>query len=214
MNDNFKDLREKMVKVQLISRGINDKKVLKAFLEIPREEFVPDNLKKYAYEDGPLSIGFGQTISQPYMVAAMTELLNLNSDEILLEIGAGSGYQAAIASKLCKYVYTIERIKELAEYARNNLERLGIDNVKVIVGDGSKGYPENAPYDKILYTAATPYIGDIIFDQLKDNGAIVAPIGDRFAQKLTKYVKTKNKIKEYSYFSCIFVPLIGEYGYK
>jgi len=167
MINNFAIQRKLMVEEQLIPRGIKNKEVLDAFLKIPRHNFVPDELRKNAYDDSPLPIGFGQTISQPYMVAAMTELLDLNKDDVLLEIGTGSGYQAAIAAQLCKYVYTVERIPELAEFAKQNLEKTGIKNVEVIVGDGSKGYPEKAPYDKILYTAAAPFVPEIIFNMLK-----------------------------------------------
>jgi len=173
-----------MVEEQLINRNIKDKKVLDAFLKIPRHDFVPDDVKKFAYDDSPLPIGFGQTISQPYMVAAMTELLDLKEDHILLEIGTGSGYQAAIASQLCKYVYTIERISELAEFARHNLDNLGISMLEIIVGDGSKGYPDKAPYDRILYTAAAPFVPDVIFKQLKNNGIIIVPEGERHSQML------------------------------
>lgn len=214
MNKNFDILRKKMVEEQLINRNIKDKKVLDAFLKIPRHDFVPDDVKKFAYDDSPLPIGFGQTISQPYMVAAMTELLDLKEDHILLEIGTGSGYQAAIASQLCKYVYTIERISELAEFARHNLDNLGISNVEIIVGDGSKGYPDKAPYDRILYTAAAPFVPDVIFKQLKNNGIIIVPEGERHSQMLKKYIKKDSNIESCLYFGCIFVPLKGEHGFE
>lgn len=214
MNKNFDILRKKMVEEQLINRNIKDKKVLDAFLKIPRHDFVPDDVKKFAYDDSPLPIGFGQTISQPYMVAAMTELLDLKEDHILLEIGTGSGYQAAIASQLCKYVYTIERISELAEFARHNLDNLGISNVEIIVGDGSLGYADKAPYDRILYTAAAPFVPDVIFKQLKNNGIIIVPEGERHSQMLKKYIKKDSNIESCLYFGCIFVPLKGEHGFE
>ena len=213
MINNFAIQRKLMVEEQLIPRGIKNKEVLDAFLKIPRHNFVPDELRKNAYDDSPLPIGFGQTISQPYMVAAMTELLDLNKDDILLEIGTGSGYQAAIAAQLCKYVYTVERIPELAEFAKQNLEKTGIKNVEVIVGDGSKGYPEKAPYDKILYTAAAPFVPEIIFQQLKNGGVLVVPEGERYSQTLKKYIRKGENIESYLYFNCIFVPLKGEYGF-
>lgn len=214
MKNNFTLLRERMVEKQLVNRGIKNKRVLDAFLKIPRHYFVPDDEKKYAYDDSPLPIGFGQTISQPYMVAAMTELLDLQEDHILLEIGTGSGYQAAIASQLCKYVYTIERIPELAEFARHNLDSLGISNVEIIVGDGSKGYPDKAPYDRILYTAAAPFVSEVVFKQLNDNGIIVVPEGERHSQMLKRYIKKGDNIESCLYFGCIFVPLKGEYGFE
>ncbi len=214
MNKNFDILRKKMVEEQLINRNIKDKRVLDAFLKIPRHDFVPDDVKKFAYDDSPLPIGFGQTISQPYMVAAMTELLDLKEDHILLEIGTGSGYQAAIASQLCKFVYTIERISELAEFARQNLDNLGISNVEIIVGDGSLGYADKAPYDRILYTAAAPFVPDVIFKQLKNNGIIIVPEGERHSQMLKKYIKKDSNIESCLYFGCIFVPLKGEHGFE
>jgi protein-L-isoaspartate(D-aspartate) O-methyltransferase len=214
MEDLFIEAREKMVEEQLIARGIKDKKVLQAFFDIPRHFFVPSDLTDYAYDDCPLAIGYGQTISQPYMVAIMTELLELKKDDVLLEIGTGSGYQAAIAANLSNFVYTIEMIDKLALYAKINLAKLDINNVEVIVGDGSKGYPEKAPYDKILYTAATPSIPDIIFDQVKLNGFIIVPEGERYSQILTKYIRKKNNIEKCLYFSCVFVPLKGSYGFS
>ena len=214
MNKNFDILRKKMVEEQLISRGIQDKRVLEAFLKIPRHNFVPDDEKKYAYDDSPLPIGYGQTISQPYMVAAMTELLDLKEDHILLEIGTGSGYQAAIASQLCKYVYSIERIEELAKFAISNLNKTGVTNVEVIVGDGSLGHADKAPYDRILYTAAAPFVPNVIFEQLKNNGIIIVPEGERHSQMLKKYVKKDNNIESCLYFGCIFVPLKGRHGFE
>jgi protein-L-isoaspartate(D-aspartate) O-methyltransferase len=214
MKNNFASLRKRMIEEQLINRGIQDKRVLDAFLKIPRHKFIPDDVKKFAYDDSPLPIGLGQTISQPYMVAAMTELLDLNESHILLEIGTGSGYQAAIASQLCKYVYTVERIEELAYFAISNLNNIGIANVEVIIGDGSKGYPDKAPYDRILYTAAAPFVPDIIFEQLTDNGIIVVPEGERHSQMLKRYIKQGNNIESCLYFGCIFVPLKGDFGFE
>jgi protein-L-isoaspartate(D-aspartate) O-methyltransferase len=214
MKNNFSIQQKLMVEEQLIARGIKDKNVLDAFLKMPRHNFVPDDVQKAAYNDSPLPIGFGQTISQPYMVAAMTELLNLNKEHILLEIGTGSGYQAAIAAQLCKYVYTIERIAELAEFAKQNLEKTGIKNVEVIVDDGSEGYLGKAPYDRILYTAAAPFVPETIFKQLKNNGVLVVPEGERYSQVLKKYIKKGDNIESYLYFNCIFVPLKGKHGFQ
>ncbi|KAA0258627.1 protein-L-isoaspartate(D-aspartate) O-methyltransferase [Deferribacter autotrophicus] len=203
-----------MVEVQLAGRDVRDEKVLETFLQIPRELFVLEKYRYSAYDDSPLPIGYGQTISQPYMVAKMTEILNLHKNDILLEIGSGSGYQAAIASRLCKFVYSVELVPELAEFARNNLEKAGIDNVEVICGDGSIGLEEFAPYDKIVITAAIEEVPLELFDQLKDGGCIVAPEGPRYTQQLVKYEKINNEIVKEVYFGCVFVPLRGEKGFK
>ncbi|WP_246798658.1 protein-L-isoaspartate(D-aspartate) O-methyltransferase [Deferribacter autotrophicus] len=210
----FKKLRQEMVEVQLAGRDVRDEKVLETFLQIPRELFVLEKYRYSAYDDSPLPIGYGQTISQPYMVAKMTEILNLHKNDILLEIGSGSGYQAAIASRLCKFVYSVELVPELAEFARNNLEKAGIDNVEVICGDGSIGLEEFAPYDKIVITAAIEEVPLELFDQLKDGGCIVAPEGPRYTQQLVKYEKINNEIVKEVYFGCVFVPLRGEKGFK
>jgi protein-L-isoaspartate(D-aspartate) O-methyltransferase len=214
MKNDYTYLRKKMVEEQLIYRGIKDKRVLDAFLKVPRHLFVPENEKEFAYNDSPLPIGFNQTISQPYMVAAMTELLELEDNHIILEIGTGSGYQAAIAAQLCKFVYTIEKIPELAAFAKSNLMNAGIKNVEVIIGDGSEGYVEKSPYDRILYTAAAPFVPKIIFEQLNDNGIIVVPEGERYSQMLKKYIKNGSNIESRLYFGCIFVPLTGKHGFK
>ena len=212
MDDVYTLRRENMVNEQLKGRGIIDKKILKTFMDVPRHLFVPAKLQDFAYDDSPLSIGYGQTISQPYMVAIMTALLSIKPEDILLEIGTGSGYQAAIASKLCRHVYTVERIAGLADFARDNIDKMNIKNMTIVLCDGSIGFPEKAPYDKILYTAATPQIPDMIFEQLKVNGSLVAPEGDQYSQLLVKYLKEETRIRKEKYFGCIFVPLIGKHG--
>ncbi|BAI81351.1 protein-L-isoaspartate (D-aspartate) O-methyltransferase [Deferribacter desulfuricans SSM1] len=211
----FEFKRMLMVKEQLQGRDVKDKRVLDAFLNVPRELFVLEEYKDRAYDDSPLPIGYGQTISQPYMVAKMTELLDLNEDDILLEIGTGSGYQAAIASRLCKHVYTVEIIPELVDFAKSNLKKAGIKNVTVILGDGSVGLKDYAPYDKIIITAATESVPEELFEQLKVGGYLVVPEGDRFTQWLKRYIKLEEgKIVSEDYSACVFVPLRGKKGFK
>jgi len=211
----YREKREKMVKEQIIARGVEDKKVIKAMLDIPRHLFVPKELEKEAYEDYPLPIGFNQTISQPYMVAVMTEYLELKEEDVVLEIGTGSGYQSAILAYLAKKVYTIEREEKLLERAKKILEKLGFDNIKYKCGDGSKGWMDYAPYDKIIVTAAAPKIPEPLIEQLKNNGIIVIPVGSRWIQELVVAKKDeKGNLKIEEKFECAFVPLIGEYGFK
>ncbi|MGA1846162.1 protein-L-isoaspartate(D-aspartate) O-methyltransferase [Deferribacter abyssi] len=214
MTVDFIKLRQKMVEMQLAGRDIRDENVIEAFLQVPRELFVIEKYRYNAYDDSPLPIGYGQTISQPYIVAKMTELLNLCKNDILLEIGSGSGYQAAIASKLCKFIYSIELIPELAKFAKDNLKKAGIDNVKVVCGDGGFGLKEFAPFDKIIITAAVEKVPLELFNQLNDDGCIVVPEGPMHTQQLVKYKKLKNKIDKEIYFNCIFVPLRGDKGFK
>ena len=211
---NYARARELMVAVQLIPRGITDSRVLEVMKKVPRHLFMPEALWDRAYEDMALPIGEGQTISQPYMVAVMTELLELGGDEKVLEIGTGSGYQAAVLSELAREVFTIERIPELAEESRVRLARLGYNNVIVLTGDGSKGLEDKAPFDRIIITAAAPELPEIIVKQLKENGIIVAPVGDRFSQVVIKGRKKKGALAEELHTPCVFVPLIGEYGWK
>lgn len=203
-----------MVDYQLIPRGIKDERVIAAMRKVPRHLFVPDFVRHSAYDDMALPIGDDQTISQPYMVAVMTELLELKGDEKVLEVGTGSGYQAAILAELSRKVYTIERISTLAEEARKRLTTLGYENVNVIVGDGTKGLEEESPFDRIIVTAATPKIPDPLINQLKEGGIIVAPVGERFSQVLIKGKKEKGTLIEEYHTPCVFVPLIGEYGWK
>ncbi|MCX6815145.1 MAG: protein-L-isoaspartate(D-aspartate) O-methyltransferase [Candidatus Aenigmarchaeota archaeon] len=180
-----------------------------AFRKIPRENFLPKELEASAYSDHPLPIGSGQTISAPHMVAIMTELIEPKSTDTILEIGAGSGYQAAILSTLVNKIYTIEFYPELASLAKKNLSRTGIKNVEVIPADGSKGYPEKAPYDKIIVTCAIPMeVFSSLGKQLKESGIIVAPVGPAYGiQMLTTARKVKGSLKKKEYFGCVFVPL-------
>lgn len=210
----YSELRREMVRTQLLPRGISDRRVIDAMLKVPRHLFVGESLRHRAYDDCALPIGEGQTISQPYMVAVMTELLELNGDERVLEIGTGSGYQAAVFAELAREVFTIERIEDIAKKAEALLRELGYDNVYVFVGDGTKGLPEYAPFDRILITAGTPEIPEIIKKQLRDGGIIVAPVGSKYSQQLFKLTRMGNSFKTEYHTPCIFVPLIGEYGWK
>lgn len=212
--EDYKRLRDMMVDHQLILRGIKDERVLAAMRKVPRHLFVPEFIRHSAYEDMALPIGENQTISQPYMVAIMTELLELKGDEKVLEIGTGSGYQAAILAELAKEVYTIERFPSLAEEARKRLTELGYNNVYVIVGDGTIGLEEKSPFDRIIVTAAAPKIPEPLINQLSENGIIVTPVGERFSQILVKGRKEKGKLIEEYHTPCVFVPLVGEYGWK
>lgn len=202
-----------MVENQLISRGIKDKRVLETMRKVPRHLFVDEHLRRMAYEDFPLPIGEGQTISQPYMVAKMTEVLKLQAQDRLLEIGTGSGYQTAILAELVQRVFTIERISSLAERASRILADLGYNNVHFKTGNGTLGWKEYAPFDKILVTAGSPGIPNELFEQLREKGRMVIPMGDTFSQVLMVVNKVGGKPKMKSLFSCIFVPLVGEDGW-
>lgn len=209
--DKFEKQRESMVRWQLEARGIKDPRVLDAFRRVPRHEFVLEKYQSDAYSDHPLPIGEGQTISQPYMVAIMTELLQLTGNEKVLEIGTGSGYQTAILSLLAKEVYTIEIIEPLAKSAEERLKRLGYNNVYVRVGDGYQGWPENAPFDGIIITCAPPYLPEPLKEQLAEGGKIVAPIGEKGQmQILTVFEKKNGKIVKREEGGCFFVPMTGE----
>jgi protein-L-isoaspartate(D-aspartate) O-methyltransferase len=210
----YDKLREMMVATQLVARGIKDTHVLDAMKKVPRHLFMPEALWNRAYEDMALPIGEGQTISQPYMVAIMTELLELSGDEKVLEIGTGSGYQAAVLSELAREVFTIERIPELADESRVRLAGLGYNNVIVLTGDGSKGLEDKAPFDRIIITAAAPELPAIIVKQLREDGIIVAPVGERFSQVVIKGRKKKGVLAEEFHTPCVFVPLVGQYGWK
>jgi protein-L-isoaspartate(D-aspartate) O-methyltransferase len=193
---------------RLITEGfLKTPRVIKAFEKVPREEFVLPKGRDYAYADTPQGIGYGQTISAPHMVAIMTELLEPKPKDKVLEVGTGSGYQAAILSKLVKIIYTTELTPELVEFSRANLQRAGCKNVKVIQGDGSKGYPKEAPYDKIIVTCACPEIPRPLIEQLKQDGILIVPVGGAWMQDLKLYKKTKKDVEEKSYGGCVFVPL-------
>ena len=204
-----------MVRVDLEGRDITDPRVLAAMAELPREAFVIPNYETNAYEDSPLPIGMGQTISQPYIVALMTQALRLKGDEDVLEIGTGSGYQAAILAKLCRRVYTVERFDELSQRAQTALGRLGIDNVEFAVGDGSQGWPEaGRRFDRIIVTAAMPEVPEPMADQLKEGGVLVAPIGYGWIQTLMRVEKQDGKLHRTALTGCRFVKLIGRYGFQ
>ncbi len=203
-----------MVQNQLVSRGIKDSRVLDAMRRVPRHLFVENSAQENAYDDMALPLSMGQTISQPYMVAIMTELLDLQGDEKVLEIGTGSGYQAAILAELSKEVFTIERISLLAEDAKQRLHSLNYDNVHVKVGDGTLGWPDASPFDRIIITAAAPKIPDPLMEQLATGGILVIPVGSRYSQQLLRIRKSaEGMIQEY-HTPCVFVPLIGEHGWR
>jgi protein-L-isoaspartate(D-aspartate) O-methyltransferase len=208
--------RATMVKKQLEGRYITDPRVLEAMRTIPRHLFVAEELWDSAYRDGPLPIGYDQTISQPYIVAYMTQALQLPADgrAVVLEIGTGSGYQAAILSQLAAKVYTVERIEPLAEKARNCLARLGITNVEVKVSDGGYGWPEHAPYDGIIVTAAAPEVPAPLTIQLKEGARLVIPIGPRWQQELVRLQRQGETFIEEKLAPVAFVPLIGEHGWS
>jgi protein-L-isoaspartate(D-aspartate) O-methyltransferase len=208
MKQTYEKQREDMVVEQLKGRNITDERVIKAFLRVPREEFVREQDKRWAYDDYPLSIGYGATISQPYIVALMCQILKLNKNSTVLDIGTGSGYSAAILSKIVSKVITIERICELANKAQKLLKRLGYSNVKVICGDGSRGYKKGAPYGGIMVSAATEKIADSWIKQLRVGGRIVYPKYDGIEQTLVEGIKTKSGIKEIYHGGVRFVPLI------
>jgi len=211
----YKKLREEMVKKQLIPRGITDRKVLDALLRVEREKFVPLSVRKEAYGDFPLSIGEGQTISQPYMVALMTQCLRLSGNEKVLEIGTGSGYQTAILANLAKEVYSVERIPSLANKARNLLKKMGYKNIHIFTGNGTLGLKEYAPYDRIIVTAGAKDLPYPLLQQLKEEGIMVIPVGDAYSQELMVVEKNKKgKINTRSVERCVFVPLIGQYGWE
>jgi len=206
--------RKSMIDSQLRARGIQSSDVLRAMEKVPRHLFVPEELQEHAYEDHPLSIGYGQTISQPYMVAIMTELMDIKPTDKVLEIGTGSGYQTAILAELANYVVSIERIKELAEQAKRRLENLGYTNIEIICGDGSLGYPPAAPYDAIIVTAGSPEVPESLKKQLNDGGRLVIPVGSSNLQVLLKITKHGEEYLVEKHTTCIFVPLIGDEGWR
>jgi protein-L-isoaspartate(D-aspartate) O-methyltransferase len=205
--------RDSMVRTQLVPRGIHDPRVLEAMSKIPRERFVDKSMKRRAYEDNPLPIGKDQTISQPYIVALMTEALELKGNEKTLEIGTGSGYQTAILAELSRAVYTIERIESLLEKAKRTLDDLGYTNVFFKVFDGTLGWSEEAPYDAIIVTAGAPRVPKPLKDQLNEGGRLVVPVGNRLGQELMKVTKEEGGFFEKSLGGVRFVNLVGEYGW-
>jgi len=213
MQDPYESMRNAMVARQIAARGVRDERVLEAMRSVPRHLFVPSGYERAAYDDMPLPIGAGQTISQPYIVALMTAMLEPGPQDRSLEIGAGSGYQAAVLSRLCERVVTVERLPEVAETARSNLARVGAENVELHIGDGTQGWPELAPYAAILVTAAAPSIPEPLLEQLADNGRLVAPVGGRDLQELVRIRRQGTHLVHESAGSVRFVPLIGEHGW-
>jgi protein-L-isoaspartate(D-aspartate) O-methyltransferase len=206
----FDDMRRKMVEEQIVARGVTDEKVLSAVNKVERHKFVSESLWGDVYKDYPLPIEKGQTISQPYMVAIMTEELMLESSDRVLEIGTGSGYQTAILAEIAKEVYSVERVESLANDTMLKLREMGYNNIVVKMGDGSKGCKEYAPFDKIIVTAGTNHIPDSLFEQLKEAGRIVIPVGDKYTQELTVATKVNGRMQEKKLFECVFVPLIED----
>jgi protein-L-isoaspartate(D-aspartate) O-methyltransferase len=207
--DPYRKDRQMMIEKQIRQRGVKDPRVLAAMEKVPRHQFVPEDLESRAYEDNPLPIGEGQTISQPYIVAFMTEKMNLEGDEKVLEIGTGSGYQAAILGQLAREVYTIEIVPSLGRSAREKLEKMGYDNIHVRIGDGYKGWPEAAPFDAIMLTAAPDHVPQPLVDQLAENGRMILPVGDAF-QNLRIIRKKKGKVHSQDVMAVRFVPMTGE----
>lgn len=198
---------------ELAAQGIRDKRVLAALARVPRHRFVPPHLLPHAYEDRPLPIGSGQTISQPYIVALSTEALALRPDDRVLEVGTGSGYQTAILAELAREVYTIERIPELSREAQERLEALGYRNVRFRVGDGTRGWPEEAPFNAVLVTAGAPRVPEALLAQLAPGGRLVIPVGGRWSQDLTLVRREGDRVLHEVLCPCTFVPLIGEEGW-
>lgn len=209
----FEFARREMVSKQLKGRGIRSSRVLDAMSSVPRHLFVPPQHAAEAYADSPLPIGVGQTISQPFMVAAMAEELSLEGGERVLEVGAGSGYQAAVLSRLAGQVIAVESQPTLAAQARERLQRLGYANVRIEVADGSAGRPADAPYDAILVAAAAPSVPPPLIDQLKEGGRLVIPVGTAEHQELLRILKHEGRIVQQSRYDCRFVPLLGRYGW-
>ena len=214
VSTDYEKEREHMVKSQLARRGIKDKRVLEAMRQVPRHLFIPESMRSLAYCDGPLPIGHGQTISQPYIVALMTEILELAGQETVLEVGTGSGYQAAILSHLARQVYSVERHAVLAQQAEKILAQLGYDNIVVRVGNGTLGWPEHSPYEAIIITAAAPDVPRPLTDQLADGGRLVAPVGSQWSQVLVKVRRQGDLLIRERLTAVAFVPLVGKYGWE
>jgi protein-L-isoaspartate(D-aspartate) O-methyltransferase len=213
-SDNFSEQRAHMVEHHLRRRGISDERVLRAMGEVPREHFVPESVRRSAYNDSALPIGHEQTISQPWVVAAICQALHLRGDERVLEIGTGSGYSAAVLAQLAEHVVSLERVAALAETARERLGELGIENVEVVTGDGSRGHPEGAPYDAIAVHAATPEAPHSLLAELAPDGRLVVPIAAGSADLLTAFVRQNGDLRQETIGPCRFVPLIGAEGFN
>ena len=213
-DDEFSQARKRMVEEQIMARGIHEPRVIAAMRSVPRHCFIPPEDLAWAYSDGPLPIGFGQTISQPYIVALMTELLELEQADRVLEVGCGSGYQAAVLGELAAEVHTIEVIPELAQQAEKTLAVQGYTTIHVHTGDGSAGWPEAAPYNKILVAAAAPEAPQRLLDQLAEGGQMVIPVGSRSVQQLEVWKRTGQEFSHKKNVEVCFVPLRGRFGWK
>lgn len=212
--DAFTHLRQQMVQYQIASRGVADERILQAMRHVPRHRFVPPDYQDQAYDDHPLPIGSGQTISQPYIVAFMTEQLALKGDDKVLEVGTGSGYQAAVLARLVRQVHTIERVAELAEKAEIIFKELNLTNIKVHVGDGSLGWVLDSPYQAILVTAAAPACPPALLEQLDLGGRMIIPVGERFHQTLELWQRDSDGLHCQDILPVMFVPLKGEQGWN
>jgi protein-L-isoaspartate(D-aspartate) O-methyltransferase len=210
----YPQARERMVQEEVVAKGIRSLLVIRAMQVVPRHRFVPEALEREAYSASALPIGSGQTISAPHMVALMTEALELEGDERVLEVGTGSGYQAAVLYEITSHLITIERVPELARKVQRLFSELYLDGIVVKVGDGTQGYAEAAPYDRIVVTAAAPRVPQALFDQLGQNGILVAPIGTRAEQTLMRYRKKSGRIEEEAICRCVFVPLLGRDAFQ
>ncbi|NQT75607.1 MAG: protein-L-isoaspartate(D-aspartate) O-methyltransferase [Candidatus Omnitrophica bacterium] len=211
--ENLEYLRQRMVDEQLLRRDIRDKNVTSVFRKVPRHRFVDPAMRLEAYGDFPVSIGKGQTISQPYMVALMAQVLDVKKNDKVLEIGTGSGYETAILAELGGEIFSIERIEGLAKKAGKVLEEFGYKNIHIKTGDGTLGWQEHAPFDKIIVTASSQDAPQPLLDQLREGGKMVMPVGSRFTQRLLVLEKEKGRISERDVCGCVFVPLIGEFGW-
>jgi len=209
----FEERRRSMLEKQLRGRGIVDPLVLAALGEVPRHHFVPESIREQAYEDRALPIGNDQTISQPYMVAVMTEQLALRETDRVLEVGTGSGYQAAVLSRICREVFTVERIESLYLKSRELFRQMGYRNIRAFLSDGSTGLPSEAPFDAILVTAGAPAVPQPLLDQLGEGGRLVAPVGPRSGQTLVRIIRQEGRFVRFSSTPCVFVPLLGAFGF-
>ncbi len=210
----FRRMREKMVRTQIEARGIHDQRVLEVMRKVPRHLFIGEALRDQAYGDFPLPIGEGQTISQPYIVAEMTQALELSKDDRVLEIGTGSGYQTAILAELAYRIYTIERVRELFVRARKLLDELGYHNVVARCSDGTLGWRDESPFEAIIVTAGAPEVPEKLLEQLTSGGRLIIPVGNRFSQTLLKIRKDEDGIHKIDLGGCRFVKLIGEHGWE
>lgn len=210
--DSYEKQRESMVRYQIEERGIHNSQVLRAMRQVERHMFVPRDLRAYAYEDRPLPIGYGQTISQPYIVAYMTEILQLERKDKVLEIGTGSGYQAAVLAEICDSVFSIEVVPELGKRAMATLDLLGYRNVIVKIGDGYQGWTEYAPFDAIIVTCAPTHVPLKLKEQLREGGRMIIPVGEKYVQKLVLLEKKKGELRQKNVLPVLFVPMVDEHG--